>query len=144
MGNSTRYDPEHRRREAERERLHQAEQHLKAELTGFLLTALAGGPDQASLLQKAVGHDLVRLRLLHPALRFLRSDGEPTDRIVEVLVEVPSSEPFDPHELENVELLRIVRARLWENTHIEQAERVELVSLCREMLGRLGSVKGRL
>ena len=55
-------------------------------------------------------------------------------------MEVPSTEPFDPHELESAELLRIVKARLWEATRIGQAERVALIDLCRELLGRLGSV----
>ena len=128
------------RREDEADQTYRRDMRLKAELTHILLAALASGPDAAFLMQRMVGHDLARLKVLHPDLRFVSSQGEPADRIVKVPVEVPSTEPFDPHELESAELLRIVKARLWEATRIGQAERVALIDLCRELLGRLGSI----
>ena len=118
MGNNTRYDPEHQRREAERDRKERAEAQQKAELKAALLTALVTGPDAAFLVQRAAGHDLVRFRLLHPDVRFVSSSGETADRIVEVPVEVAKAEPLGPHEVGSAELLRIVRSRLWEETHI--------------------------
>ena len=143
MGNNTRYDPEHQRREAERDRKQRAEAHLKAELRSNLLTALAAGPDAIFMVQCTAGHDLARLRLLHPAVRFVSSTGEPADRIVEVQVEVPSAEQFDPHEFSSAELLKIVRTRLWEETRIEPAERVALIRLLGDLTARLGSMAGR-
>ena len=143
MGNNTRYDAAHQRKEDAREALERTDIRLRAELTDTLLTALRKGPDVIAGVQRMAGHDLARLGLLHPEVRFVRSDGEPTDRIVEVAVEVPSGEPFDPHELESAELLRVVRARLWEDTRISQAERVELITLCRDLIGRLGSLMGK-
>ena len=77
--------------------------------------------------------------MLHPDLRFLSREGEPADRIVEIPVDVPSTQQFDPHELERAELLRIVRARLWEDPRTLQIERGALIDPC-ELLGRLGSV----
>ena len=142
MGNNTRYDPEHQRREVERDRKERAEAQQKAELKAALLTALVTGPDAAFLVQRAAGHDLVRFRLLHPDVRFVSSTGEPADRIVEVPVEVPSAESFDPHEVGNAELLRIVRTRLWEETRILQAERLTLIRLLSDLTARLGSMAG--
>lgn len=143
MGNNTRYDPEHQRCEAEQERQYRAEAHLKAQLTTALLTALAKGTDAIYLVQRAAGHDLVRMKLLHPDVRFVSSIGEPADRIVEVPVEVASTEPFDPHEVGTVELLRIVRTRLWEDNRIEQAERVTLIALANDVMARLGSMASK-
>lgn len=77
--------------------------------------------------------------MLHPDLRFLSSQGELADRIVEIPVDVPSTQPFDPHELERAELLRIVKAHLWEDPRILQIERGALIDPC-ELLGPLGSV----
>lgn len=127
-------------REYEADQAYRRDMRLKAELTDILLAALARGPDAAFLVQRMTGHDLVRLKVLHPDLRFLSSQGEPADRIVEILVDVPSTQPFDPHELESAELLRIVKARLWEDPRTLQIERGALIDLCRELLGRLGSV----
>lgn len=135
-----RQSDEELRREDEADQAYRRDMRLRAELTDILLAALARGPDATFLVQRMTGHDLVRLKVLHPDLRFLSSQGEPADRVVEVPVEVPSTQPFDPHELESAELLRIVKARLWEATRIGQAERVALIDLCRELLGRLGSV----
>lgn len=143
MGQNTRYDPEYRRKEEERERQERADSILREQLRDMLLTALRSGPDAIYLMQRAVGHDLVRLRLLDPAVRFVSSTGEPADRIVEVPVEVPSTEPFDPHELESAQLLQLVRTRLWEDTRISQAERVHLIALCSAIMQRLGSVAKR-
>ena len=142
MGQNTRYDPVHRHREAERETRERASQ-LRAELTDTLLTVLSRGADAAYLVQRMAGHDLARLGVLHPAVRFISSAGQPADRTVEVSVEVASTEAFDPYELESAELLRIVRTRLWEETRIEQAERVELLALCAEIQRRLGTVASR-
>ena len=143
MGSNTRYDPEHQRRELERDRKQRAEAHLKAELTAALLTALATGPHATTLVQRAVGHDLARLRVLHPAVRFVSSSGEPADRTVEVPVAVPSAEPFDPHEISSIDLLSIVKARLWEDGRIDQADRVALVQVLRELTSRVGSMAGK-
>ena len=143
MGNNTRHDPEYQRREAERDRQERAEAQQKAELATALMTALRKGPDAIYLVQRAAGHDLVRMGLLHPDVRFVSSTGEPADRTVEVPIEVISSEPFDPHELGTAELLRIVRTRLWEDNRIEQAERVVLIALTRDLMARLGSMASR-
>jgi len=69
---------------------------------------------------------------VQPLLRFV-SSHEPADRIVEVPVNMPSTEPFDP--------LRIVKAFLWEVPGIEQPERLQPISLCLE-LRRFGNVVG--
>jgi hypothetical protein len=143
VGNNTRHDPEHQKREAEQERQFRAKAHLKAELTTALMTALSQGPDAIYLVQRAAGHDLVRMGLLHPDLRFVSSTGEPADRIVEVPVEVASTEPFDPHEIGTVDLLRLVRTRLWEDNRIEQGERVNLIALTNDVMARLGSMAGK-
>lgn len=138
-----RKSPEQERREYEADQAYRRDQRLRAELTETLLLALSKGPDVIAGVQRLAGHDLARLGLLHPEVRFVRSSGEPADRIVEVPVEVPSSEPFDPHELECTELLRIVKARLWEDMRVDQAERVKLITLCRDLLGRLGGITSR-
>lgn len=143
MGDNKLNDPQYRRKMEEQARRERADAILREQLKDMLLTALRSGPDAIYLMQRAIGHDLVRLRLLDPAVRFVASTGEPADWIVEEPVEVQSTEPFDPHELESVQLLQLVRTRLWEDTRINQAERVQLISLCRDLLGRLGSVAGR-
>ncbi len=140
MGENKRYDPDHRRKEAERDARERAELHLRAELQAVLLSALRRGSDAVHGVQRVVGHDLVRLKLLHPDIRFLDSQGEIADRIVEVPVEVPSSEPFDPHELSSAQLLQLVRQRLYEDTRIKQDERLELIRLTTEISRRLGSM----
>ena len=53
---------------------------------------------------------------------------------------VPSTEPFDPHEINSIELLGIVKARLWEDGRIDQADRVPLVQMLRELTSRVGSM----
>ena len=83
------------------------------------------------------------VKALYPDVRFVSSIGEPADRIVEVPVEVASTEPFDPHEVGTVELLRIVRTRLWEDNRIEQAERVTLIALANDVMARLGSMASK-
>jgi hypothetical protein len=143
VGNNVRHDPEHQRQEAERDRRERAEAHQKAELTTALMTALRKGPDAIYLVQRAAGHDLVRMGLLHPDLRFVSSTGEPADRIVEVPVEVASTEPFDPHEIGTVDLLRLVRTRLWEDNRIDQGERVNLIALTNDVMARLGSMASK-
>ena len=114
---------------------------LREELRSILLTALYRGSDALHGVQRLVGHDLVRLKFLHPDIRFLDTQGEIADRIVEIPVEVPATEPFDPHELSSVELLQLVRQRLWEDTRIQQEERVELIRLTTEITRRLGSMQ---
>jgi hypothetical protein len=56
-------------------------------------------------------------------------------------LEVPSTEPFDPHELSSVQLLQLVRQRLWEDTRIQQQEREELISLTTDITRRLGGMR---
>ena len=143
MGNNTRSDPEVQRREAAADAAHRRDQHLRTELTEALLQALKVGPDAAYAVQRAAGHDLARLKLLHPTIRFVSSQGEPADRIIEVPVDRVVEVLTDPHELASLELLRIVRTRLWEDTRIDQAERVQLIALCGDISKRLGSVAAR-
>lgn len=73
MGENKRYDPEHQRKEAERERKALGEAVLREELRSILLTALGRGSDALHGVQRLVGHDLVRLKLLSPDIRFLDS-----------------------------------------------------------------------
>ena len=141
MGENKRYDPEHQWKEAERERKAFAEVVLREELRSILLTALARGSDALHGVQRLVGHDFVRLKLLSADIRFLDTQGDVADRIVEIPVEVPSTEPFDPHELSSVQLLQLVRQRLWEDTRIQQQEREELIRLSTEITRRLGSMR---
>ena len=141
MGENTRYDPEHQRKEAAQERKALAEAVLREELRSILLIALCRGSDALHGVQRLVGHDLVRLKLLSPNIRFLDTQGEVADRIVEIPVEVPSTEPFDSHELSSVQLLQLVRQRLWEDTRIQQEEREELIALTTEITRRLGSMR---
>ena len=88
----------------------------------------------------APGH---RRTLNYPHVRFVASTGESADRIVEVPVEVPNTEPFDPHKIGSVRLLQIVRTRLWEDNRTEQCERVALIALARDLLARLESLAGK-
>lgn len=114
---------------------------LREELKDVLFTALRRGSDGVHGVQRLVGHDLVRLKLLHPDIRFLDSHGEAADRIVEVPVEVPSTKLFDPHELSSVQLIQLARQRLWEDTRIQQGEREELVRLTTDIARRLASLR---
>jgi hypothetical protein len=141
MGQNTRHDPEFQRKEAEQELKALADAVLREELRSVLLTALGRGSDALHGVQRLVGHDLARLKLLHPDIRFLDSNGEVADRIVEVPVEVSSSEPFDPHELSSVQLLQLMRQRLWEDTRIQQEEREELIRLTTDITRRLGGMR---
>jgi hypothetical protein len=141
MGQNTRHDSEFQRKEAEQELKALADAVLREELRSILLTALGRGSDALHGVQRLIGHDLVRLKLLHPDIRFLDTQGEVADRIVEVPLEVPSTEPFDPHELSSVQLLQLVRQRLWEDTRIQQKEREELLALTTEITRRLGSMR---
>ena len=84
MGENKRYNPDHQRKEAERDARDRADLLLRDELQSTLLTALRRGSDALHGVQRLVGHDLVRLKLLHPDIRFLDIQGEIADRIVEV------------------------------------------------------------
>ncbi|GGJ79207.1 hypothetical protein [Deinococcus aquiradiocola] len=120
----------------ERER---QEVQLRAELTDTLLTALSSGPDAAFAVQRAAGHELVTLGLLHPDLRFVSSTGEVADRTV---VQGAPVQP-DPHELGNAEPLQLVRTRLYEDSRIDRREREALARLAQEILQRLGTLGPR-
>ncbi len=69
MGDNRRYDPECRRE--------RADIILREQLKDTLLTALRTGADAAYAVQRAVGYDLARLRILHPEVRFISSTGRP-------------------------------------------------------------------
>lgn len=109
-------------------------------LRELLLQALLRGGDVLYQVQRLVGHDLVRHGLISSELRFMSSSGEAADVTVEV---TPPEQVIEHHDASNAELLELVRVRLNEDTRIEQAEREQLVSLARDILGRLGRMSGR-
>lgn len=128
------------RKEETSDRVRRMQAAEKEELTAILLQALATGPDAVYAVQRACGHDLVRLGLMAEDLRVVSSGGEIADRIVELL---PPDQVIDPHETDSLTLLQIVHQRLVEERSIVQAERVELMRLMTQILRRLGQMIGR-
>ena len=116
MGENKRHDPDHQRKVAERYARDRANLLLWDELESTLLTALRRGSDALHGVQHVVRHDLVRLKLLHPDIRFFDSRGQIANHIVQIPVGIPSSELSDLHELSSTQLIRIVRQRLHEDT----------------------------
>jgi hypothetical protein len=118
----------------------QQEAALLEQLKGNLLQALVASPDTLAALQREYGHELVRLQLLHPRLRFVDRASVMADRPVSL---PPPAPVIDVHDAGNVQLLALVEQRLHEDRSIRQEERETLAQLALDLLKRLGGMSGR-